>query len=73
MSQAAKKIEHLLGRSRKAQDKRDCAGAYYAMIQAVKEYTHQRALGGILPGEGADLSHAIAKRVDEVFDGCIGR
>jgi hypothetical protein len=71
MSQAGKKIRHLLERSRKAQHKRDCASAYEAMIQAVKEYGF--ALGAEWLGvEDEDLQQEIRARIDAVFDGCVG-
>lgn len=70
MSQSATQIRHLLKRSQKAQDKRDCAGAYRALIQAVKAFGFAMGAGSLEPGD--DLTGDLIDRIDEVFDGCIG-
>ena len=71
MSQAGTKVRHLLARSKKAQARRDCAGAYRALLQAVKEYGF--ALGAEWLGtEDSRLREEIDEQIEAVYDGCIG-
>jgi hypothetical protein len=72
MSPVGNKILHLIARSKTAQDKRDCAGAYYALIQAARAYGHAVGAGVLHHVEAAHLSNKLKDRVDDVFDGCIG-
>jgi hypothetical protein len=72
MTAAYKQIQHLLQRSRSAQEKRDCSGAYYALLQACRAYGHAIGAGKLSPNEG-DIKDALMDRADEVFDGCVGR
>lgn len=72
MSQAGNKIRHLLKRSRAAQHRRDCEGAFRSLLQAVRAYGY--AVGAEqLDFHDQELSGDINAHIDEVFDGCIGR
>lgn len=66
------KVLHLLERSRKAQKERDCAGAFYALIQAARAYGYAAGAEQLEPPEAAFLSNKVRDRANEVFDGCIG-
>lgn len=72
MSAVGDKIQHLIDRSAHAQAKRDCAGAYYALIQAVKAYSYAHGSGSMPAWEASQLGDSVARRVEAVFDGCIG-
>jgi len=72
MTAAFKKIQHLVERSRAAQSKRDCEGAYRSLIQAVKAYGFALGAGTLSPDEGR-IQAQLMDCIDEVFDGCIGR
>ena len=72
MSPVGNKIRHLLERSKRAQKERDCAGAYYALIQATRAYGHAIGVGALNYVEAPFLSNELKARVDDVFDGCIG-
>jgi len=71
MSPAARKIRHLLERSRKAQNKRDCASAYHALLQAVRAYGYASGSDELSPSD-AGLSEELHDQIVAVFDGCIG-
>ena len=72
MTLVAEKIRHLLARSAKAQEKHDCAGAYHALIQAVKAFGHAMGAGDLNFSEAGSLERQLRDRVIDVFDGCIG-
>lgn len=72
MSPAGEKIKHLIERSRKAQRERDCAGAYYALIQAARAYGYAAGANQIDHVDAAFLSNKLKDRADDVFNGCIG-